>query len=140
MSKKNRLTIDHSVFEKYAEDLERLGGNLKMTADKCLRESKQLVDQQTHAAMKKHYRTGRTERSITDNAKVTWSGNIGEVHVGFDIANGGLPSIFLMYGTPKMAKDQKLYNAVYGSTTKRKIRELQDSIFAMAIQGAMNGR
>ena len=136
---KNKLSIDFKGFEEYAERLEKLGGDLKETADKALKESKELVNEQLHEQMKKHHRTGKTDKSINDNAKVEWSGNVGSIDVGFDIAHGGLPSIFLMYGTPRMSKDQKLYNAVYGSATKRKVKELQEKIFAEAIQRKMGG-
>lgn len=136
---KNKLSIDFKGFAEYAERLEKLGGDLKEAADKALKESKDLVDEQLHEQMKKHHRTGRTEKSIRDDAEVEWSGNVGSVDVGFDIAHGGLPSIFLMYGTPRMSKDQKLYNAVYGTATKRKVKELQEKIFAEAIQRRMGG-
>lgn len=139
MPKKNRLSVDFKGFAEVAENLDRLGGDLKEVTDKALEESRKLVDSQLHSKMIKHHRTGVTERSILDNARVKWSGWISEVEVGFDISNGGLPSIFLMYGTPRMAKDQNLYNAVYGSATKRKINELQKKVFDDAVKKCMGG-
>jgi hypothetical protein len=139
MPKKNRLSVDFKGFAEVAENLDRLGGDLKEVTDKALEESRKLVDSQLHSKMLKHHRSGDTERSILDHARVTWSGWISEVEVGFDISNGGLPSIFLMYGTPRMDKDQDLYNAVYGSGTKRKINELQKKVFDDAIKKRMGG-
>lgn len=136
---KNKLSIDFKGFEEYAERLEKLGGNLKETVDKALQESAELVNEQLHDEMKRHNRTWDTDKSIRDDARVEWSGNIGSIDVGFDIAHGGLPSIFLMYGTPRMNKDQKLYNAVYGAATKRKVKELQEQIFAEAVHRIMGG-
>ena len=46
---------------------------------------------------------------------------------------GGLPSIFLMYGTPRMKKDSKVYNAVYGKKTMDEVSMIQALIFADAI-------
>lgn len=136
---RNKLTVNFSAFEEYAEKLDKLGGDIKTAADKSLEESKKLVNKQLHEQMEKHKRTGDTEKAIRDNARVEWSGTLGTVKVGFDIAHGGLPSIFLMYGTPRMQKDQKLYNAVYGAGTKRKIKELQKKIFNDEIKRVMGG-
>lgn len=136
---RNKLTVNFSAFEEYAEKLDKLGGDIKTAVDKSLEESKKLVNKQLHEQMKKHKRTGDTEKTIRDNARVEWSGTLGAVKVGFDIAHGGLPSIFLMYGTPRMQKDQKLYNAVYGAGTKRKIKELQKKIFNDEIKRVMGG-
>ena len=139
MAKKNKLTVDFSNFEEYAEKLDRLGGDLKATTEKALQESKDYVTANIERDMKAHNKTGRTERSIMDEAKVGWSGTMASVDVGFNIAHGGLASIFLMYGTPKMAKDQRLYDDVYGNATKKKIKEIQEKIFADAIRKAMEG-
>lgn len=137
--KKNKLTIDFKNFEEYAERLDKLGGNLKSVVEKALTESKELVNAQLHEQMKKHKRTSKTEASIMDEARIEWSGPTASLDIGFDIAHGGLASIFLMYGTPKMPKDQKLYNAVYGRTTKNKIKKLQEEIFSEAIKNIMGG-
>ena len=139
MAKKNRLSVDFKGFAEQAELLENLGGDLKETVNEALEQSKNYVDSQLHARMIKHHRTGRTEQSIRDNARVEWHGLVAEVKVGFDISNGGLPSIFLMYGTPRMQKDQQLYNAVYGAYTKKKVREIQAQVFAEAIKKKRGG-
>ena len=139
MAKKNKLSIDFKAFADRAEILDKLGGNLKGTVDQILTESKALVNDSLHAEMIKHHRSGHTEASIRDDARVEWEGLTARINVGFDIANGGLPSIFLMYGTPRMQKDQRLYNAVYGSTTKKKIKKLQTEMFDEAIKKAMGG-
>ncbi len=34
-----------------------------------------------------------------------------------------------MYGTPRMKKDTKLYNDIYGKKTRDEIRALQEEIF-----------
>ena len=131
---KNKLTVDFSNFLEYAEKLDQLGGDLKATAEEALQESKDYVTENIEADMKSHTRTGRTEASIKEDSKVTWEGMTASIDVGFDIKHGGLASIFLMYGTPKMAKDQKLYNDFYGASTRRKIKEMQEKIFKEAIK------
>ena len=134
---RNKLIVDFSNFLEYAEKLDKLGGDLKATAEKALRESKDYVTENIEADMKKHNRTGRTEASIKDDSKVTWEGTTASIDVGFDIKHGGLASIFLMYGTPRMPKDQNLYNDFYGAKTRRKIKEMQEKIFEKAIKKRM---
>lgn len=119
--------------------MDRLGADLKVPIGEALQKSKEYVDEQAHAAMKKHHRTGKTESTILDSASVEWEGHLASIKVGFDISGGGLPSIFLMYGTPRMAKDSKLYNAVYGPKTKREVKEIQEKIFQEALHRAMGG-
>lgn len=135
----NKISLDFKNFEEYAEKLDKLGGNLREAVEKALQESADLINQQLDGDMPKHHRSGDTQRSILSNERVTWSGTIAEIKVGFSISNGGFPSIFLMYGTPRMDKDQKLYNDVYGVATKRKVREIQEKVFADAIRRVMEG-
>ena len=136
---KNKLTLDFSCLGEYAEILDKIGGNLEKTAEKALQESHKLVTEQLHQDMKRHRQTGVTEKSIKDDSTVTWEGTTAVIDVGFKISEGGLPSIFLMYGTPRMAKDQKIYNDVYGGRTKKKIQEIQRKIFDEAIEKKMGG-
>lgn len=149
MAKKNRLSVDFAGFAAQAEKLENLGGDLRAAVNDALEQSKDLVDHQLETEIIKHHRSGFTEKSLRKDAQVEWFGNVAEVKVGFDIANGGLPSIFLMYGTPKHMigkgqhpgtdPDKQLYEAVYGNATKKKVRELQARIFAEAIKAKMGG-
>ena len=122
---KAKLRLEFTGLEEYAKKLEKLGKTdaLKRAVEKALEDSAQLIYIQLEAEMKRHRRTGKTAESLIP-PKVEWSGTTASVKVGFDLAHGGLPSIFLMYGTPKQAKDQKLYNAIFGSTTKKKIKQI----------------
>ena len=141
-----KISINFKGFEEYAEKLEGLGGDLRAAVDEALTESYEYVTRNLEADMKKHYLTGETERSILRDSKVEWNGNIGEIKVGFDIKNRGLPSVFLMYGTPRHAPghpgttaDKQLYDDVYGSSTKRKISKIQKDIFEKALRRRMGG-
>ena len=131
---RNRIRLQFGDFEEYAERIDRLSGDLKSIFNEALIESKNLVTPEIHRKMERHHVTGDTEGSIDDNSTVTWNGYIGEIKVGFNIKEGGLPSIFLMYGTPRMSKDTALYNSIYGAATKRKIQEKQKEIFEREIR------
>lgn len=136
---KNKMTIDFKGFAEYAAKLEELGGDLKAASEEALQNTHNYITPNLHRDMKRHRLTGETEGSITDDAKVEWQGNKASLDVGFSIRNGGLPSIFLMYGTPRMQKDQKLYNDVYGTKTRKDIKELQEKTFDQTIWKVMEG-
>lgn len=129
MARRNRVRIQFGGFEEYAEKIDRLGGDLKSIFNEALIESKKLVTPGIKKRMEKHHQTGVTEGSIDETMAVDWNGSVGEIKIGFNIKEGGIPSIFLMYGTPRMKKDTALYNSIYGAATKRKISELQKEIF-----------
>lgn len=136
---KNKIGLQFEGFDELSAKLEKLGGDLKATTEKALQDTHDFITPNLHADMAQHKRTGNTERSIVDNAKVQWAGTVASIDVGFDLTNGGMPSIYLMYGTPKMKPDKKLYNDIYGSKTKKDVAELQQKIFVDAIKKKMGG-
>lgn len=133
------MDLKFKGFELYAKRLEELGGNVQETAEKALIKSKEHINPKLHKIMDKHHRTGDTEGSIDESTDVKWSGTMGKLPVGFNIESGGLPSIFLMYGTPKMKKDQALFNALFGSRTKKEVSEIQQEVFNEEILKHMGG-
>ena len=137
--KRNRLTLQFSGFAEYAERLDELGGNLKEVTEKALKESHAYVTPKLVAAMAAHRRSGDTEKSIVWDSPVEWEGSTAGIKVGFDLKNGGMPSILLMYGTPRHAPDADLYNAIYGNKAKREVGKLQKEIFAEEIRKCMEG-
>ena len=153
MAKKTKLSLDGDIFKEYADKLEKLGGNLRETVEKALEESADYVNDNLERDIKPHRRTGKTEKSLRKDWKVEWQGMTASIPVGFDVTKGGLPSIFLMYGTPKhgpvgkrpgaaghpgIKQDKKLFNDVYGSATQKKIQEIQEKVFTEEIEKLMN--
>lgn len=126
---RNRIGMSFAGFEEMAAEFDALGGELREVITECLEKSHGLVTPKLHADMARHYRTGKTERSILDDAQVEWSGTMASIDVGFSVRKGGLASIFLMYGTPRMEKDTKLYNDVYGTGIQKEIKAIQEEIF-----------
>lgn len=143
---KNKVTLDFKVFEKYAEEFDNLGGDIKAAATQVLQNGHDMVTPDIERVMKKHTKTGRTERAILTDSKVEWTGNIGSIGVGFDIAHGGLASVFLMYGTPRhepghpgTEADQDLYDAIYGSKVKREMKQMTETVMKRAIKKRLGG-
>lgn len=155
MGKKFGLNFD-GVSE-LSEKLEALGGDLKQVAEQALEFIPGDVNPKLHAAMQKHKGHGVTEKSIVEGQQVKWTGNVASIDVGFNLKKGGMPSIFLMYGTPRHAPgnqyggpvrqgaqehpgtkaDTELFNAIYGTKTQKEIAAKQQKIFNQAIQELM---
>lgn len=135
MSRKFKLEFDG--LEKMMEQMKELNGDLRKTTETALVETFNTVTPGIKTAMSKHHRTGATESSIVEQPTVEWSGNLAAVPIGFKISKGGLPSIFLMYGTTKMSPDRSLYNAVYGKATRDKAAEVQRQVFFKEIERLM---
>ncbi len=131
MAKKMRL--EFTGFEEYAERLDKLGGDLKKTTEKALIETHKLLTPKVEEAFRRHdvKYSHDTMKSLKKDARVEWDGSVAAIGVGFKISEGGFPSIFIMYGTPRMQPDKKVYNSIYGN--RKKVRELQEKIFAEEI-------
>lgn len=142
MARKNKLTIDFDGFDILQKRLTELGGDAKQAAENALVESHKIVTQKVTAAMVKHRESGDTADAIISAPVVKWTGDTAAVDVGFDIMGGGLPSIFLMYGTqlygqPHITPDRNLYNVVYGAQTRKEIRAVQEAEYTKAVERAM---
>lgn len=125
----SKLKLEFDGLDNVIQKLTKLGSNVKGTAEKALKESHKIVTDKAKKAIQPHHLTGATEKSIYSPPEVNWAGNIASVPVGFSIRNGGLAHIFLMYGTPRIKKDQKLYNAFFSKATKDEIKTIQEDIF-----------
>lgn len=140
MGKKNKLTIDFKGYDTLKKQLDDIGGNATERAvESSLKASQQFIASQASETMEPHNKSGRTKKSIVKDGRVIWTGSVAEIDVGFDIEKGGLASVFLMYGTkvygqPHVTPDRNLFNAVYGSKTRKKIRELQEKAFQKVIK------
>lgn len=131
---KNKFSLQISGFDELLDKLESVEGDLKKTTESALKSSKQVVTPKLKKAMKKHKRTGVTEKSIDTDFNVKWEGDIANINIGFDFQKGGLTSVFLMYGTPKMPPDAELYEAIYGKTTQKEIKQAQTEAFEKVIE------
>ena len=144
---RKKLFMDGEIFAEYAEKIRKFGSleYLKETTEEALVKSNEYVSELLHRDMKKHNQTGKTEASISDDSKVSWSGTIASIKAGFKISEGGLASIFLMYGTqvngtPRTKPDQKLYNDVFGAASSKKRSEIQKEVLEKALRKAMEGK
>ncbi len=135
---RHRLKLDFSGIDKMIEDLHKIGANVKEVTEVALKKSRDYVNEKAYKAMISHNRSGETIKSIIP-APIEWNGTVAKVPVGFSVKEGGLPSIFLMYGTkvygtPRVKKDMKLYKAIYGKETKEKVQQIMKWEFQKVLE------
>ena len=123
-----KITIEFDGFDEALKRFEEMEKDLKPVVEKALEKTHRIMTPGIESAITPHHMTGRTEASLHSTPKVKWIGNVGKIDVGFNISKGGLPSIFLMYGTPKMRPDMKLWDAFFGSNVKKKVSDAQKRI------------
>lgn len=119
MARKNSINIDFSVFSDFADELDRLGADLKTIFTDVMEQEGETVAEDTKDAVSKsnlpaqgRYSQGDTEASIVMQPKVEWSGELGEMGLGFDKTKPGAGG-FLITGTPKMQPVSQLVD-IYG--------------------------
>lgn len=146
-----KMAILFDGFDWLAEQLDEKGGDLKKAVNEALNESQKIVQQNLATGAGSYarkgggmrgYATGKMYGTIINNPEVVWRGNIAEVGVGFDLSQrDGKHSIFVMHGTAKMDKDQKVYNAVMGSRTRKQIAKKQEEVMQkyLSLGGGGNG-
>lgn len=142
MSKKKN-GFDASVLEKYAERLEEVGGHaaIQRATQAAMITAKIEVNKEIRNSMQPgnlpaggKYSHGDTIESLDSTTTVEWDGNIASLRLGFDMTKSGITSILLMYGTPKMRPAQGLREAVYGESTRRKVRNAMEESVSKVLE------
>ena len=137
-----KMQILFNGFEDLAAEVDRSDGDLQKAVDEALTETAKYIQSQVATAAapyaakgRKGYATGRMYGSIIEDGLVTWNGHVAEVGTGFALnESNGWHSIFIMYGTPRMAKDTKVYNAIKGAKTKKEIERIQQEVMQKYIK------
>lgn len=149
MAKKMSIIFDG--FAKLAEDIDAIGGDLHAAVDEALEETQFIVQSNLVTAAsiyaakgRKGYAKGDMYDSIIQDLQIDWKGTVAEVKTGFSSNGyatweGFMHSIFVMYGTPKMAKDAKVYNAIKGTKTRKEIAEKQEEIMVKHLELGKGG-
>lgn len=134
-----KMKIIFDGFEKLAEDIDAIGGDLHEAVDEALEETQFIVQSNlvTAASPYQHggvkgYAKGTMYSSIIQDVDIVWKGTIAEVNTGFSGTKGSMAgfmhSIYVMYGTPRMAKNAKVYNAIKGTRTRKEIAKKQEEV------------
>lgn len=107
--KRIKLSLEVHGFDDYVTRLDELGANVKEIVSDIYEQCTDDITADTIAAVKNikklpaggKYSTGDTLKSIIKAPKMEWSGEIGEIGVGFDHSKNGA-GLLLITGTPRM--------------------------------------
>nr|WP_270250309.1 hypothetical protein [Coprococcus catus]DAJ61746.1 MAG TPA: hypothetical protein [Caudoviricetes sp.] len=154
-SSKNKITLSFPGMKETLDKFEKMDLAVGPAVTEALQKSCDYVTSHLEDQIEQHHRTGRTAESLLKNEKVQVEGTTYFINVGFDVSNGGLASIFLMYGSPKhritrysgkkkstwnhpgMDADQVLYDLVFGPSTKTEIEKIQKKVFEKRMEGLL---
>lgn len=109
--KKGGAAVEFYGTSELLKKIENAQGNIKEAVEKAIIKSCEPPEKAMLNFIANHRRTGLTERTFT-RSQIVWEGDILKLKTGFDIKKGGLPAIFLNYGTPTQKPYFFIYNAV----------------------------
>lgn len=111
--------------------IDRAGGNVEEAIGKAVVKGAQLPKLYMMEFMNEHRYSGLTASTMTEDT-IEWKDGKCRYRVGYDIKKGGMASLFLDVGTPKMKPHFFVHHAVEKNLTK--ISELQESALKDALQ------
>lgn len=144
--KKSKFAFNFDEMEDLAAKLDAMGGSIKDAADRSLKATHAHITPNLEAGIRRHELSGDTRKTLVEDGGVVWENSLkAHVNIGFNLEQGGVPSIFLMWGTPKhgkhpgISKDTKLKNAAFGAKVKREVADIQRQEFEKALQAITRG-
>lgn len=129
---KTSMTLSTKGFEALLERIQKAGGDINSAAERALTESAEPFYADLKAGIKKHHQTGLTEKSLYDPTKPVWFGDKVMLKVGFDLSHGGLPALFIEYGTPKQKPDPFIKLAI--ERNQRLSKKIQKKILTEVLE------
>jgi hypothetical protein len=143
------FSIDFNGFLDLAEDISSISNDTLLDATvKALDKSRDIVNIAVGSAMKdsqysfkagEGYSQGEARKSLieVDAMPVEVSGTVVTAYAGVDLEKA--PEVLILAsGTPHLAKDKKLYNAIkVKGKVKEEVNEVQKDIFTEALREAL---
>lgn len=139
------FSLDFDGFLDLAREVDELGeGYLQEAVERAFTASKDYVNNEIESAMnasKYHfdgtgYSKGKAKASLSkvEQLPVEWNGTTASAYIGVDLSEA--PEVlFLIHGTPHLAKDTKLYNAVkVKGKIKKEVERIQAEEFNKVIE------
>jgi hypothetical protein len=148
MAQNKGFSLDFKGFLDLAEDIsERYGDEALLEAtEQALDETRKYVNAELREAMKSSkysftesvgYSQGEAMRSLAkvESMPIETSGTIVTAYAGFDLEEAP-EALILAYGSPHLAKDTRLYNAIkVKGKVKNEVALLQHKVFTAALEG-----
>lgn len=149
MAQNKGFSLDFKGFLDLAEDISNISNETLLEATvEALDKSRELVNIEVGKAMKasrysfkkgEKYSQGKARESLIEVDKMPIEINGTEVtaYAGFNLEDA--PEVMpLAYGTPHLAKDTKLYNAIkVKGKVRKQVDQIQEAIFNEALKEAL---
>lgn len=137
------FSVEFAGFDELNRKLIKLQADARAAAEEALEKTRDIVTAAAEVGMQKpnlpaegHYSNGRTLSTLRRDYPVKWNGDEATIQAGFETKNWPI-SWYLMRGTPKMKKAQKLWDAFYGDQVKAEYLAAQKEIYEKRINEAM---
>ena len=152
MAQNNGFSLDFNGFLDLAEEIDELGkgDTLLEVVKETIQETKDFVNRECEKALNsskysfdkgENYSQGKARASLekVKQMPVEVDGTTVTGYAGFDLEEA--PEVLpLAYGTPHLAKDKALYNAIkVKGKVKKNVEKLQSDIFKNSLAKIMNG-
>lgn len=149
MGKSNKFSLDFDGFLDYARELSELGDDvLKKAVDNAFTASKEYINNEVSKAMDASrynfdgtgYSQGKAKASLreVEAMPVEWNGTVAEAYIGVRTRDA-LEVLFLGYGTPHLAADTKLLNAIkVKGKHKKEVERIQKEEFNKVLEEALS--
>lgn len=111
--------------------IESLGGKVEQAIAKSIKEGAKKPFEEMRSYAEQHKETGDMLNSLEIQEPVIKNGII-KMKVGFNIKKGGLPALFLNYGTPRIAPSFFIDKAFENNVDE--IKKLQEQALQNAIK------
>ena len=149
----SRFSVKVQGLDTYLQTLNKVNGNIRGAIDTALINTHELITNQIKEALTKGVPiksggtskpinivskgSGNMARSFLDEIAVDWYGDRAFIRVGFDQSESMHATYMMITGTAYTKPSKKLYNAIYGAATKKKVAEIQKQALIEAIEEAM---
>ncbi len=120
---KNSLKLELTGVDQLLNQIQKIGGDVNQAAERAILASAKPFHQDLKQAIKKHKRSGLTESTLKSPTNIKLQGNQCSLDVGFHIKSGGLPALFLEYGTPRMKAQPFIRPAI--NRNKKNAKQVQ---------------
>lgn len=143
-----KIAVEFAGFDAVLKKLAKLEADTKAITEEALQKSFDIVTAKAEAAIQpanlpaggKYSRAhGGSADSLLRKMEVTWTGTEASTPVGFDLKHGGMPTVYMSRGTPRMRKVQQLYDAFFSDAVKAEIITAQKEVFYQALEKLENG-
>lgn len=145
-----KIKMNFKGLDSVLKTINEMGLNAHDAIDRALLDCHELVTNQVKEAVRRGVvvstkngtwqtminleKTDELKESLYNVPVVTWMGETASILVGFDQDKSMHATYLMITGNPYMTPSKDLYNAIYGTKTKKAIKEIQEKALMKVIE------